>query len=101
VPEPLNAQVAARIDEVAGILEDKGANLYRVRAYRRAADTLRRLDQPVGELLAERGLPGLEELPGIGESLARSIRELVDGKVAHARPIMRRRRPGGAPRHRS
>lgn len=74
---PLNARVAGRLDEVAGILQDQGANPYRVRAYRRAAETLRRLESPAAELLAEGGLPRLQELSGIGESLARSIRDLV------------------------
>ena len=77
MPEPLNTQVAGRLEEVASILEDQHANPYRVRAYRRAAETLRRLERPVAELLAEHGIPGLEALPGIGESLARSIRDLV------------------------
>jgi DNA polymerase (family X) len=75
--EPLNAHVAARLEEVAGILEWQGANPYRVRAYRRAALTLRGLVRPVSELLAKGGLQALEDLPGIGENLARSIRALV------------------------
>lgn len=32
-----NSTVAARLDEVAQILEEQGANTFRVRAYRRAA----------------------------------------------------------------
>jgi len=77
VPEPLNTQVAGRLDEVARVLQDQDANPYRVRAYRRAAETLRRLERPVAEVLTERGLPGLQAFPGIGESLARSIRDIV------------------------
>lgn len=75
--EPLNTQVAGRLEEVASVLEDQNANPYRVRSYRRAAETLRRLERPVAEVLAERGLPGLQAFPGIGESLARSIRDIV------------------------
>lgn len=74
---PLNAHIASRLDEVAQILEEQAANPYRVRAYRRAADSLRRQPRPVDEVLREGGLVALEELPGIGESLARSIRALV------------------------
>ena len=82
MPEPMNAHVAARLEEVAGILEWQGANPYRVRAYRRAALTLRGLGRPVSELLAKGGLPALEALPGIGESLARSIHTLaVTGRL--------------------
>lgn len=75
--ESSNAPVAARLEEVARILEWQGANPFRVRAYRRAALTLRSLGRPVSELLANGGLQGLEDLPGIGGSLARSIRALV------------------------
>ena len=77
MPEPLNAEIAERLEEVARILEEQGANPHRVRAYWRAGETLRSLACPVAEGFQQGGLPALEELPGIGESLARSIRDLV------------------------
>jgi DNA polymerase (family X) len=92
--EPLNAHVAARLEDVAGILEWQGANPFRVRAYRRAALTVRSLDRPVSELLAEGGLRALEELPGIGDSLARSIRALV---VTGRLPMLERLRGAADP----
>jgi hypothetical protein len=92
--QPLNAQIAARLEEVAGILDGQGANPYRARAYRHAALTLRSLDTPVSELLARGGLEGLEALPGVGESLARSIRALVlTGRL----PMLERLRGSGDP----
>src|SRR3989304_2030390 len=72
-----NEQVAARLDEVGGLLETQGANPFRVRAYRSAAETLRSLRQPAHEILQHEGLPGLIALPGIGLSLARSIEQLA------------------------
>jgi hypothetical protein len=90
----LNAPIAARLEEVARILDGQGANPYRSRAYRHAALTLRSLDTPVSELLASGGLAGLEALPGIGESLARSIRALVlTGRL----PMLERLRGSGDP----
>jgi hypothetical protein len=74
---PLNADVAGRLDEVATLLEAQGAGAYRVRAYRRAAGTLRRLDKPVSDILEARGVEGLQELPGVGESIARAVRDLL------------------------
>ncbi len=74
---PENAGIASRLDEVAAILEEHGANPFRVGAYRRAASVLRDLPTPVSRILAEKGLEGLDELPGIGMSLSRSIRDLV------------------------
>jgi len=73
----VNSRVARRLDEVADILEAQGANPYRVRAYRRAAETLRHLRGSVAEILRQQGEPGLRKLPGIGESLARSIATLL------------------------
>jgi putative hydrolase len=73
----VNRDVAARFDEVAAILREQGANPFRVRAYAQGAETLRRLEQPVTDLLAREGVEGLERLPGIGESLARAIRDMV------------------------
>jgi DNA polymerase (family X) len=75
--EPLNAQVAQRLEEVGRVLEEQGANPHRVHAYRRAAQIVRRLVRPVSDLVEEGGMAALEELPGIGPSLARSIRDLV------------------------
>lgn len=73
----LNATIASRLDEVALLLEQQGANPFRVAAYRNGADTLRGLSQPVDQILAQEGLDGLRKLPGIGVSLARSIGSLA------------------------
>jgi Holliday junction resolvasome RuvABC DNA-binding subunit len=73
----LNEDIAERFEEVATLLEEQHANPFRVRAYRRGAVSLRALNRPVGELLAEGGLPALIALPGIGESLARAVQSLV------------------------
>ncbi|HYL56639.1 MAG TPA: helix-hairpin-helix domain-containing protein [Gemmatimonadales bacterium] len=75
--ERLNAQVAGRLEEVARLLAEQGANSFRVEAYARAAETLRRLPVPVTEILQSQGLVGLEWLPGIGPSIARSIRDVA------------------------
>jgi len=72
-----NSQIAARLEEVADVLEQQAANPYRVSAYRQAARTVRDCDQPMDRLVQERGISGLLELPGIGERLARSIYQLA------------------------
>lgn len=73
----VNSQVADRLAEVARILEAQGANIFRVGAYRHAAAMLRGLDRPVDEIVKTEGIEGLEKLPGIGETLARFIHQLV------------------------
>ncbi|MHC5008667.1 MAG: helix-hairpin-helix domain-containing protein [Planctomycetota bacterium] len=72
-----NDQVALRLEEVADLLQAQDANPFRVRAYRAAAETVRGLSRPVHDILAADGPPGLQRLAGIGESLARSIEQLV------------------------
>jgi predicted flap endonuclease-1-like 5' DNA nuclease len=75
--QKVNAEIAARLEEVADILESQEANPYRVQAYRRAAVTVRNSDRSISEIVAKEGIEGLRELHGIGESLSRSIHQLV------------------------
>ena len=48
---PGNAEVAQVRERVADLLEVQDASVFRVRAYRRAADEIRSLGRPVAELL--------------------------------------------------
>ncbi len=75
--EILNVEIAQRLREVAALLQEQGANPFRLQAYRHAADTVQRLDRPAVEIVQAEGTEGLRKLPGIGESLARSIRDLI------------------------
>lgn len=78
-----NRDIADRLDEVGRLMGEQNGNRFRVRAYRRAAGTLRRLPRPVEDLFAEGGIDALEALPDVGESLARSIAQfLVMGRLA-------------------
>jgi putative hydrolase len=73
----VNEQIAGRLEEVAHLLRDQGADPFRVSAYLRAASTVRSMQEPLDELFRRRGLEGLKELPQVGESIARAIRELL------------------------
>ncbi len=75
--EHVNAAVARRLEEVAALLGEQGANPFRVEAYRHAAEVIRRERRPVTEIVAKEGVEGLRKLHGIGEGLSRSIRDLV------------------------
>jgi len=59
------------LDRVADLLEAQHASSFRVRAYRRGAETCRTFGQPLAEV--ER----LEDLPNIGKSLASAITEYL------------------------
>jgi len=73
----INTEIAARLKEIARLLDEQGANQFRVRAYRRAAETLENLKRPVDKLIKTGGLEALQELPGIGLGLARAVRQFV------------------------
>lgn len=73
---PDNGELADRLEEIAELLDAQEANPYRAQAYRTAAETVRGLDRPVRDILADEGPAGLMELPGIGRSLARSLERL-------------------------
>lgn len=73
----LNREIAGRLEEAARLLHEQGADRFRVNAYLRAARSVRQWPEPVGQIFRTRGLDGLEELPGVGPSIARAIRELV------------------------
>ncbi len=73
----LDQKIAERLRRAADLLEAQGENPFRVRAYRRAAETVAGLDRSVEEIWREGGTRALEELPGVGSSLARAIVEMI------------------------
>jgi putative hydrolase len=74
----INHHAARLFEELAGLLEEQGANPFRIGAYLRAAETLRRLYRPASEILEREGVEGLEALPTIGEQLARQLRLVIE-----------------------
>jgi DNA polymerase (family 10) len=68
------AQIADVLDEIATLLELKGENPFKVRAYRAGARVLESVEEAeLGRLVAEENL---RSVPGIGEALAQKITEL-------------------------
>jgi DNA polymerase (family X) len=72
---PSNDELADMLERVADLLEVQHASPYRVRAYRRGAQTLRAEEESVAARV-DAG-ESLESLPGIGRSLAAAIAEYV------------------------
>jgi hypothetical protein len=89
-----NEMVAERLVRYADELEKEGGELYRVRAYRAGAQAVQALTRSLADLRAESGRKGLEELPGIGKSLAYTIEGLVqDGQWRALKPADAAREP--------
>jgi DNA polymerase (family 10) len=71
-----NAEIAVAFDHVADLLEFKGENPFRVRAYRNAARTIGDLPRQVSDMLAAPDAQ-LTGIAGIGKDLAEKIQTLV------------------------
>jgi DNA polymerase (family 10) len=73
-----NQEIARIFNEIADLLEIKGENPFRIRAYRRAAQNIEGLPKSVEEIPKEE----LLKVPGIGHDLAGKIEEyLKTGKM--------------------
>ena len=69
-----NAEIAAVFVDIAARLKAKKENIFKIRAYEKAAGFI--MDWPVSiEQLAEEGR--LREVPGVGEAISNKITEMV------------------------
>jgi DNA polymerase (family X) len=86
-----NALIADRLDAFASLLELSDANPYTVRAYRRAAETIRAAAVPVADLVRS---GRVRDLRGIGPSIEARLRELVEtGAIAELEELERELAP--------
>ena len=69
-----NVAIAHILGEIADLLEIKGENPFKIRAYRNGADIIANHPHHVASLDAA----GLQEIPGIGKDLAARIREIAE-----------------------
>jgi DNA polymerase (family X) len=74
-------QVAQVLVDIGTLLELKGENPFKTRAYANAARTLESLNEPLAKIVAEKRLG---DIKGIGEALEQKITELVEtGKLKY------------------
>src|SRR5271157_5215565 len=88
-----NQEIARIFDEMADLLELKGENPFRIRAYRRAALNIGGLTKNIEEL------PHAELLktPGIGQDLAGKIEEYIRTGMIRAHEELKHEMPEGLP----
>jgi DNA polymerase/3'-5' exonuclease PolX len=72
-----NREIANCLTEHAHQLEIQGASLFRIRAYRRAAETILGLSRPASSIYESYGRDGLKNLPGVGDHLSYTIEGLI------------------------
>lgn len=78
--QPGNEEIAEMLERIADLLEAQHASIFRVRAYRAGARTVRNLELQLSNSVKPGEPDSLEDLPGIGHSLAAVIREFVAGE---------------------
>jgi DNA polymerase (family 10) len=85
-------QIAEVLVSVATLLELKGENPFKARAYTNAARALESMSEPLEKVVAENRL---SEISGIGESIQKKITELVStGKLAYYEELKAATPPG-------
>ncbi|MCD0458558.1 DNA polymerase/3'-5' exonuclease PolX [Roseiconus lacunae] len=72
-----NSGIAAVFEELAELLEFKGENPFRIRAYKQGAKAIRDLDESVAEIVADPDRK-LSDLSGIGKTLADKTKVLLE-----------------------
>lgn len=74
-------KVAEILVEIGTLLELKGENPFKTRAYSNAARAIEGLAEPLAKIVAE---DRLGEIKGVGEGIAKKVKELVEtGKLAY------------------
>ncbi|WP_455388541.1 hypothetical protein [Petrachloros mirabilis] len=81
-----NQQIAALFRSIADLLAAQRANPFRVRAYRRAADSLMLLEEDVAEVANRKEL---ENIDGIGKDLSEKIEEFLRTGKIHTLEILK------------
>jgi DNA polymerase (family 10) len=87
-----NAEIAEMFDQTAELLEIKGDNPFRSRAYRNAARVIERLPKSITSLL--KAGEDLSELPGIGKDLAGKIATIAATHHFEVLDKLKRELPG-------
>jgi DNA polymerase (family 10) len=87
-----NAEIADMFDQTAELLEIKGDNPFRTRAYRRAARVLEGLPKSAAAMLSAG--EDLAELPGIGHDLAGKIAAIIETGKFDVLQSLKRELPG-------
>ena len=87
-----NSEIVQTFREIASILEIKGANVFRIRAYERAAQNIEGLTEDIEKYAKENKLT---DIPGIGKDLADRINEYIKNGKIKVYEDLKKSIPGG------
>jgi DNA polymerase (family X) len=87
-----NKSIASILYETADLMEVAAEDSFRIRSYRRAAEAIEALDQPLAEIYQDQ--KALLAIPGIGKSMAGHIRDIfTTGKLPLHEELLKRYHP--------
>ncbi len=85
-----NQTVARMLGDIAGILEFKDENAFKIRSYRMAAETIATMQDQVAELAERGGAAELQKIQGIGKGISTQMIEIVEtGKSSYFEELTR------------
>lgn len=85
-----NQELSKIFYEIADYLEMEGVD-FKPYAYQKAALTLETMEQDVGDIYLKGGIKALENIPGVGKSIAEKIEEyLKTGKIKYYEELKRK-----------
>ena len=70
-----NLEIAAVFRGIANLLEKKKENWFKIRAYRKVAEEIEKLQVELSQLAKENKL---REIPGVGDAIEKKINEMLD-----------------------
>lgn len=83
-----NAEISEMLAHIGKLLQLRGENVFKIRAYERASLTLSSYPKDLGSVYGEGGTKALKEIPGIGIDLAFKIEEMLKtGKIKYVKQI--------------
>ncbi len=86
----INQEIANILYDIAYFLEMEGVP-FKPYAYEKAAITLENLDEGVDKIYLRGGIKALEDIPGIGKSIAQKIEEYIKtGKISYYEEFKKR-----------
>jgi DNA polymerase (family 10) len=72
-----NAAIAQVMREIAVFLDMEGVQ-FKPRAYEKVAYAIEAVDEPIADIFKRGGIKAVEEIPGVGKSIAEKIVELIE-----------------------
>ena len=90
----LNSEISKLLDDIADIQELLGIQ-WKPRAYRKAAQAVEALSEAIEDIYKKGGIKALEDIPGIGEGIAKKIAQFIDtGKINELEKLKAKIPPG-------